>query len=375
MPNPALTSADFEYQLPPELIAQRPVEPRDSSRLLVLDPETQTWQDARFNQLPDFLQPGDVLVRNNTKVMPARIIGQKTTGGKVEVLLNRRVHSNPKTEDWECLTKPGLKPSQQIVFGSDSGTKPQFQLKAECIQINNYKRIIRFNKKGQDLMIMLDQLGQTPLPPYIAWNQDDEPVLRQLYQTTYAKLIGSAAAPTAGLHFTSELDDRLAKAGIDTVEVTLHVGLGTFLPVTADQVATKQLHQEWYQVSEEAAARINLAKTAGQRIIAVGTTSTRTLESAVSPETGQVQPGSGSTQLFIMPPHRFHVVDGLITNFHLPKSSLLMLVSALVSQPNTSQPFTDFDSSSVGQAYHHAIHNQYRFYSFGDAMLILSSSR
>lgn len=352
-----LRLSDFEYQLPDELIAQSPTEPRDASRLLVLNKEAGAIAHHHFYDLPDLLQPGDVLVRNNTQVIPARILGNKTSGGKVEVLLIKRSTLSAKEEIWECLTKPGLKPNQTIVFNEG--------FRATCRSINGYIRELAFNLAGEHLFEALHQIGQTPLPPYIQWSKTDEPELRQLYQTTYAKVAGSAAAPTAGLHFTPELDQRLRAADIQIEEVTLHVGLGTFLPVKDDDVTQHVMHQEWFELKPEVAQRLQQAKQDGRRIIAVGTTTCRVLE------TTKLQAQTGETGIYIHPPYRFTAIDGLITNFHLPKSTLLMILSALTSAPNTKQNFTNFGESTAGQAYQAAITERYRFYSFGDAMLIV----
>jgi S-adenosylmethionine:tRNA ribosyltransferase-isomerase len=360
----------FDYQLPTELIAQVPAQPRDSSRLLLLDRQTEGLSDHHFYDLPDILaQVGPVkpiLVRNNTKVMPARLLGHKPTGGQVEILLlkSRQINPSAATETWEVLSKPGLKLGQVVKFG-------QTDLQAICTQVDQYQRLIEFNKTEPELLATLDQIGQMPLPPYIHWAEEDTTALRQLYQTTYAKHLGSAAAPTAGLHFTPELDRRLASLGIEIAEVTLHVGLATFQPVKDQQLNSGQLHREWFELSEATADLLNQAKAQGRPIIAVGTTTTRVLESAVDLQTGLLQPVSRETDIFIHPPYQFRFVDGLVTNFHQPKSSLLMMISAMATAPNTDQVFSDFNSSLVGKAYQHAIANHYRFHSFGDAMLIL----
>lgn len=361
--------SQFDYQLPKEAIAQTPVSPRDRSKLMVIDRKKKTLNHYRFFDLPHILNhlghnKKPILVRNNTKVMPARLYGTKNSGGRVEILLLKQTHiSQDQTEDWLCLTKPGIKPGQTISFD-------QSNLQADCIEISNYHRLIRFNKSGTDLYQAFEDIGHMPIPPYINWNQRDEKKLRELYQTTYAKVIGSAAAPTAGLHFTKKLDQEIKALGIQIEEVTLHVGLGTFLPVKTENITQHQLHSEWFSLSEETANRLNTAKKAGQPIIAVGTTTTRVLESAVNPKTGLLSPTERETQIFIYPPYIFAFIDGLITNFHLPQSSLLMLISALVSEPNTNTPFTDFASSLVGKAYAEALKNEYRFFSFGDAMFI-----
>jgi S-adenosylmethionine:tRNA ribosyltransferase-isomerase len=365
---------DFDYHLPPERIAHSPAEPRDHSRLLRLNRQTGQITHTHFFELPKFLSANDVLVRNNTKVIPARIFGQKTTGGKCEILLIKQTALTGSSSTWECLTKPGLKPGQEITFdGSD--------LRATCQKITHFTRQISFTQMGETLFASLEKIGHTPVPPYIDWEKYDEAQLRQIYQTTYAKMNGSVAAPTAGLHFTPELDQKLRDNGVQIEEVTLHVGLGTFLPLQDEQLQTGKLHQEFYELSSEVANRLNQAKSAGKRIIAVGTTTTRTLEtcarvpgneasrknSLLSPA---LTPQSGDTDLFIHPGFQFRFVDSFITNFHLPQSSLLMLISSFVSQPNTPLPFSTFAESLVGKAYQEAIAEKYRFYSFGDAMWI-----
>jgi len=355
----------FNYHLPPELIAQTPAHPRDSSRLLLLNRQTGQIQHHHFYDIPDFLNDSDVIVRNNTKVIPARIFGQKDTGGKCEILLIKQLRIDENSCQWECLAKPGLKENQVIHF-------PHSSLLAKCIKITGYTRLLEFNLNIQSFYTELNTLGETPIPPYIHWAAGDEEHLRQLYQTTYAQIQGSAAAPTAGLHFTPELDEKLRAKGVQILEVTLHVGLGTFLPLQPEQIASGKLHSEIYEVTPQIANELNLAKQAGKRIIAVGTTSTRLLETMCSIEDGQaiLNAGSGQTELFIQPGTGFTFVDKMITNFHLPKSSLLMLVSAFTSQPNTPFPFTDFASTPVGKAYTAAIVDGYRFFSFGDAMFI-----
>lgn len=358
-----LSPQDFRYNLPPELIAQTPAPQRDHSRLLVVDRSTGSLSHHHFYELPSLLRPTDVIVRNNTKVMPARIWGQKTSGGKVEILLNRLLSAKSNTAEssptWECLTKPGLKLDQIISFpGSD--------LSATCIAAHDYTRTLEFNVPLARFWQMLDQIGQTPLPPYIA--PPDGKTYRQRYQTTFAQTVGSAAAPTAGLHFTPQLDEQLRQKGIDIHEVTLHVGLGTFLPVKSENIATHQLHHEWFELSSEVAQALNTAKRAGRRIIAVGTTTTRVLETCAQDHL--LRPTTGTTNIFIYPPYQFKFIDGLITNFHLPESSLLMLVAALVTTPNTTQPFTTFANSMIGTAYQVAMAERYRFFSFGDVMLI-----
>lgn len=370
-----LLSSDFDYHLPPELIAQQPVSPRDHSRLLVVDRASGSLSHHYFYELPQLLKKSDVLVRNNTKVFPARLIGVKENGGKIELLLIKRVHENslvsspvttPNSPDtkllehtWQCLTKPGLKLGQQLSFGP--------HLRGRCVAITGYTRSVQFElTPGCEFWEEVQKQGITPLPPYIH-STSSEAQLRLDYQTTYAQVTGSAAAPTAGLHFTPDLDTQLQYQGVDSVEVTLHVGLGTFLPVKTEQIADHQMHEECYQLSQDTATRLNLAKAQGQRIIAVGTTTTRVLESSPQPFVEHAD----TTSIYMYPPYQFQAVDSLLTNFHQPKSTLLMLVSAFVSAPNTNHPFTTFANSIIGKAYQAAIDNKYRFHSFGDAMLIL----
>ena len=359
-----LTLSQFNYKLPQRLIAQFPAEPRDSSKLLLVDRAAQSLSHHHFSELDQLLTADHVLVRNNTKVIPARILGHKATGGAVEILLTRRLSLNKHGhERWECLTKPGLKAGQVVHFD-------QSPLTATCSAITDYTREISFNLAANELFAELLAIGHTPIPPYIHWADDDEAELRQKYQTIFAKISGSAAAPTAGLHFTEELETRLRAKGVEILEVTLHVGLGTFLPVKTEHITEHHLHKEWFELKPEVAERINTLKAAGKKIISVGTTTTRVLESCVS-ETGILEAHSGETEIFLYPPYKFKAIDGLITNFHLPESSLLMLVAALVSQPITNVPFESFAVSLIGQAYTAAIANDYRFFSFGDGMLIL----
>ncbi|CAN5306002.1 tRNA preQ1(34) S-adenosylmethionine ribosyltransferase-isomerase QueA [soil metagenome] len=352
----------FNYELPPALIAQTPANPRDSSRMLVLDRVTGEIQHKHFFNLPDFLSDNDVLVRNNTKVIPARIFGQKDTGGKCEILLVQHVQNNLNNCEWECMTKPGLRENQTVSFAESS-------MVATCIKITGYTRILQFGVPIQDFYLELNRLGKTPIPPYIHWAENDEENLRELYQTTYAKIQGSAAAPTAGLHFTKELDKKLHERGVSFAEVTLHVGLGTFLPLLPEQIEAGKLHHEMYEITEETAQQLNQAKKAGKKIVAVGTTTTRTLET-LADSAGVLHAGVGQTDLFIQPGTAFKFVDKMITNFHLPKSSLLMLVSAFTTEPNAPHQFNTFLLTPVGQAYEIAITEQYRFFSFGDGMLI-----
>jgi S-adenosylmethionine:tRNA ribosyltransferase-isomerase len=358
--------SDFRYDLPKKLIAARPAEPRGNSRLLVMDRQTGEIEHHSFPELPLLLKAGDVLVRNNSKVIPARLFGQKTSGGLLEVLLVKKLAFDDSSETWEVLTKPGIKPGTIINF-------PNSKLSTKCVQINGYTRQLVFNQTGLEFLETLDQIGKTPLPHYIEWAGEDEQELRQLYQTTYAKHIGSVAAPTAGLHFIPELDEQLRAKGVEIVDVTLHVGLGTFLPVKTDDVTQHHMHEEWCSISPKTAKIINTTKSEGRRIIAVGTTSLRTLE-FMNDENGQLQSGEKQNKLYVYPPYKFQIADGLITNFHLPESTLLMLVSAFTSAPNTPFEFTNFLNSPIGQAYQTAIKEKYRFFSFGDAMLIISAA-
>ncbi len=336
---------DFYYELPQELIAQDPLEDRSGSRLLILDRETGKREHHIFREIIDQLHPGDCLVVNNTKVIPARLIGSREgTGGKVEVLLLKR----GEDDVWETLVKPGKKarPGAKILFGDGILTGEVLEV------VEDGNRKIRFRYDGIFEEI-LDRLGQMPLPPYITHQLKD----KNRYQTVYAKHDGSAAAPTAGLHFTPELLQAIRDRGVRIAHVTLHVGLGTFRPVKAEQIEDHHMHSEFYMVEEEQARLINRTKAEGGRIIAVGTTSCRTLESAAGPD-GMLQAGSGWTDIFIYPGYEFRLVDCLITNFHLPESTLMMLVSALAGRER------------IMAAYEEAVKERYRFFSFGDAMFI-----
>lgn len=336
---------DYDYDLPEELIAQDPLEDRSSSRLMVLDRQTGDVEHRHFTDILEYLHPGDCLVINNTKVIPARLFGVKEdTQAKIEVLLLKR----KENDIWETLVKPGkkAKPGTKLVFGDGL-------LTAEVVDVvEEGNRLIQFHYDGIFEEI-LDQLGQMPLPPYITHQLKD----KNRYQTVYAKYDGSAAAPTAGLHFTKELLQKVKNMGVDIAEVTLHVGLGTFRPVKVENVLDHHMHSEFYMVSQEAADKINRAKESGHRVIAVGTTSTRTLEAAAD-ENGRLHETSGWTEIFIYPGYQFKVIDALITNFHLPQSTLVMLVSALAGREH------------VLHAYEIAVKERYRFFSFGDAMLI-----
>ena len=341
-----MNTADFDFDLPEELIAQAPLEKRDASRLLVVDKETGAFSDQHFDQIIDQLQPGDALVMNNTRVLPARLYGIKPeTGGHVELLLLKNVQG----DDWEVLAKPAkrLRVGAQISFGDG-------RLTATVVdELDHGGRIVRFGYEGIFLEV-LERLGELPLPPYIHEKLAD----RERYQTVYAKENGSAAAPTAGLHFTEELLEQIAAKGVELVYLTLHVGLGTFRPVSVDSLDDHEMHSEFYSLSEEAAQTLRQVKANGGRVIAVGTTSIRTLETIGSKFQGQIQADSGWTNIFIKPGYDWKVVDAFSTNFHLPKSTLVMLVSAFAGRSLTLE------------AYEHAIAERYRFFSFGDAMFI-----
>lgn len=343
-----LNKSDFYFDLPQELIAQDPLEDRSSSRLLVLDKESGEVSHRVFRDIIDYLNPGDCLVLNNTKVIPARLLGEREgTGAHVEVLLLKRREG----DIWETLVRPGKKcrPGTRLVFGGGI-------LRAEVLEtVEEGNRLIHFLYEGIWEEV-LDQLGEMPLPPYITHKLQD----KNRYQTVYAKYEGSAAAPTAGLHFTNELLSEIEKKGVGIAYVTLHVGLGTFRPVKEENVLEHHMHSEYYQVSPESATLINQTKKQGGRVVCVGTTSCRTLESAADGE-GLVRAGNGNTEIFIFPGYRFKVLDALITNFHLPESTLVMLVSALAGRER------------VLAAYEEAIREKYRFFSFGDAMFIHGS--
>lgn len=341
-----MNTADFDFDLPEELIAQTPLEKRDASRLLVVDKETGAFSDQHFDQIIDQLQPGDALVMNNTRVLPARLYGIKPeTRGHVELLLLK----NTQGDDWEVLAKPAkrLRVGAQISFGDGRLTATVVE------ELEHGGRIVRFGYEGIFLEV-LESLGEMPLPPYIHEKLAD----RERYQTVYAKENGSAAAPTAGLHFTEELLEQIATKGVELVYLTLHVGLGTFRPVSVDSLEDHEMHSEFYSLSEEAAQTLRQVKAKGGRVIAVGTTSIRTLETIGSKFQGQIQADSGWTNIFIKPGYDWKVVDAFSTNFHLPKSTLVMLVSAFAGRSLTLK------------AYEHAIAERYRFFSFGDAMFI-----
>lgn len=369
----------YDYPLDDGKIANEPVFPRDHSKLLLLNRQTGEITDHFFYELADLLSANDVLVLNETKVFAARLLGKKQSGGKVELLLIKQTSLN----SFEAISKPGLKLGQKLYFprrtyldetGNLSGDLDASDfLQAEVVfrDEQSAKVKVEFNQSNASLLAEIDLCGFTPLPPYIHPTQSEEKI-KEEYQTVYAKEAGSAAAPTAGLHFTEELLEKLRQKGVQIEKVTLHVGLGTFAKLTSENLSSKTLHSEYYEISAEVADRLNAAKKAGKRIIAVGTTSTRSLESAVllSASKKELVGTAKETNIFIDPPYQFNFIDALITNFHLPKSSLLMLVSAFVSQPNTKTDFDNFLDSSIGQAYQHALANDYRFFSFGDATFI-----
>lgn len=341
-----MKKSDFYFDLPKELIAQEPCEPRDAARLLCVDKQSGALAHHVFHELPSLLREGDLLVINNSKVLPARLIGHKeNTGAVCEILLLRQI----KGDAWECLARPGkrLKSGARVIFGD--GT-----LVATILEtLDSGNKLVEFSYDTETLYEKLDAFGKMPLPPYISKQLEDN----TQYQTVYAKELGSAAAPTAGLHFTPALMNALRAAGIEFAEVTLHVGLGTFRPVQEEDVLQHKMHSEWFTVPEETAQAIRAAKQQGRRVIAVGTTSCRTLEAAAALH-AEMTACSGDTDIFIYPGYTFRCVDGLITNFHLPESTLIMLVSALCGRENTLH------------AYDVAIQERYRFFSFGDAMLI-----
>ena len=341
-----MNKSDFYYDLPQELIAQKPMEPRDASRLMVVHRAQDRIEHRHFYDILEYLSPGDVLVVNHTRVIPARLYGRKVgTGGKIEFLLLKRL----SRDEWEVILKPGKKAPVGARFEFGNG-----ELLAEIIgHADEGGRIVRFSYEGV-FEEVLERLGQMPLPPYIHERLED----RDRYQTVYAKYDGSAAAPTAGLHFTPELLDKVKQKGVEIVPILLHVGLGTFRPVKEEHVEDHHMHSEYYEVSPEAADQINAAHARGNKIFAVGTTSVRTLES-VADDAGVVHAGSGWTEIFIMPGYKFKAVDALITNFHLPESTLLMLVSAFASR------------EQILNAYEIAVQEGYQFFSFGSAQLLL----
>lgn len=357
--------SEFSYELPEELIAQQPLADRAASRMLHLFAATGMFEDGQFRDFPDLLQPGDLVVFNNTRVLPARLYARRAgiraqalssrnpasrdfLRGRVEVLLTHQLKDDPN--EWECLVRPGRKigVGEQLFFGGSD------ELQAEVIARGEYgERHVRF-APAEDFFTIIEQIGHVPLPPYIS--RSDATSDRERYQTVYARERGSVAAPTAGLHFTPGILERIAQRGIETAQITLHVGLGTFQPVRTERVEEHQLHSETYSISEEAAEKIRRAQAGKRRIVAIGTTTVRTLEYAGQQNDGQVRAGSGEANLFIYPGYQFRVVNALLTNFHLPQSTLLMLVCALGGKEN------------VLRAYQHAVHERYRFYSYGDCM-------
>ncbi|MCC0717484.1 tRNA preQ1(34) S-adenosylmethionine ribosyltransferase-isomerase QueA [Clostridioides sp. ZZV14-6105] len=340
-----MKTSDFKFDLPQELIAQVPIEDRASSRLMVLDKETGEIEHKVFRDIIEYLNPGDCLVLNNTRVIPARLIGEKLeTGGKIEFLLLKRTEE----DTWQALVKPGKRAKVGTKFSFGNG-----KLIGEVVDLSDEgSRIIKFHYDGIFEEI-LDELGNMPLPPYITARLEE----KERYQTVYSKHNGSAAAPTAGLHFTEELLNEIKAKGVDIAFITLHVGLGTFRPVKVDDVLNHKMHSEYYMVSQDAADKINRAKESGNNVVCVGTTSCRTIESACD-ENGKMKETSGWTDIFIYPSYKFKVLDRLITNFHLPESTLIMLVSAICGKDN------------VLNAYNEAVKERYRFFSFGDAMII-----
>ena len=341
-----MKTSDFNFELPQELIAQTPIPRRDASRLLVLDKDTGAWEHRHFYDLPDYLRPGDCLILNNSRVLPARLLGHRLPGGgacEILLLIDRGENT------WECLVRPGkkLRTGARVSFGDG-------QLTAEITEeLPGGNRLVHFEYEGIFLEV-LDRLGKMPLPPYIKEELQDQ----ERYQTVYSKVNGSAAAPTAGLHFTQELLNQVSAMGVKLGYVTLHVGLGTFRPVKEEDVSQHQMHVEHYEVTPEAAERINRARAEGHRCVCIGTTSVRTLETA-STEDGLVHAQNGDTGIFIMPGYHFKATDALVTNFHLPQSTLLMLISALMGREEALR------------VYNIAVEEKYRFFSFGDAMLIL----
>lgn len=336
---------EFDYNLPEELIAQVPIEKRDESKLMVLDREEKNITNHIFKDIIDYLEPGDCLVRNNTKVIPARLYGKKDTGANVEFVLLNRIEG----DTWESIVRPGnkLRPGAKVIFGEGL-------LEAEILDVmEGGTRKVKFNYEGIFNEI-LDKIGLMPLPPYIHESLKE----KERYQTVYAKYDGSAAAPTAGLHFTPELLKKIEEKGVKIANVTLHVGIGTFRPVKEENIEEHKMHMEHFYIKEEDAEKINEAKKNGKRVIAVGTTSSRVLETIADPKTGLVKATEGDTGIYIYPGYKFKCIDGLITNFHLPKSTLLMLVSALAGR------------EFILKAYNQAVEEKYRFFSFGDAMFI-----
>jgi S-adenosylmethionine:tRNA ribosyltransferase-isomerase len=347
---PALLTADFDYPLPEDLVASHPADRRDDSRLLVLDRQTGAIADRAFPDLLRYLDEGDALVINDTRVFPARLLGRKPTGARAEILLLRPLPEDDEGRTWRALVRPGgkLKPGRVVEIGEG------FAVRVEDSLADGSRRV-RLEGYG-DPWELVERHGEVPLPPYI--RRPGVAADRERYQTVYARERGSVAAPTAGLHFTTGLIEQIEALGVSVVPVTLHVGVGTFRPVDADRVEDHRMHSEWYNLSDGSARLLNRARDAGRRVWAVGTTSARTLETAAAAD-GSFEASGGWTDLFIHPPYRFRAVDGLLTNFHLPRSSLLMLVAALAGRDH------------VLDAYRHAVEQRYRFYSYGDAMLVV----
>ena len=343
---PLTKTSDYFYDLPTELIAQEPMEPRDHSRLLLMDKQSGELQDKRFFDIADYLESGDTLILNDSRVLPARIYGKRQISGSTVELLLLHTAGN---DEWEVLAGPGrhAKVGDTLIFGNGKLTAKVLDI------VNEGNRLVKFSYEGNFYNI-LEEIGQMPLPPYITKKLENQ----ERYQTVYSREVGSAAAPTAGLHFTPELLEKLKNKGVNIGFVTLHVGLGTFRPVKVDNITDHKMHAEHYELSEETAELINRTKAAGKRVIAVGTTSCRTLES-IGMKEGKIEAKEGWTEIFIYPGYTFSVLDGLITNFHLPESTLIMLVSAFAGYQPTMN------------AYKHAVKEQYRFFSFGDAMAIL----
>lgn len=359
----------FDFNLPKEQIAQTPIQPRDHSKLLIFNRFSQKITEKNFYDLDKIIDENYFIIRNNSKVIKARLYGHKATGGKVEIFLIKNI--NKQKNIWQCLTKPGLKINQKVLFFNEKNPKKQ-QLEGVIIK-KDKENLIHFNYSLKKFWNEVEEIGHTPLPPYI--KTQDSQKIHQQYQTTYANQTGSVAAPTAGLHFTKALDCKLINQGIDIADLTLHVGLGTFLPVKTDNITDHKMHSEEFIITKEIADQINENIIKGKKILSVGTTTLRALESSnyfdKKYQKFLVKPNQTETEIFIYPPFQFKIVNSLITNFHLPKSTLLMLVASLLSQPNTKEKFQDLKSSALGKIYQFAIENNYRFFSFGDAMLIL----
>lgn len=350
----AVKLENFDYSLSKDLIADRPIERREEAKLMVVDRMGGTYQQTRVESFLDLFDEGDVLVLNNTKVFPARLFGQKDSGGKIEILLLKE-----EAEGWWAMSKPGMKKGKRVRFDDLTG---------EVVEIKDGLAKIRFDKTREDFKKTILEIGKTPLPPYIN-SRLTEKEAREKYQTVYAKYEGSVAAPTAGFHFSKKLLDRLREKGVKICYVTLHVGLGTFQGVKTENIEDHPMHSEWFELTEETAKKLNQYKQEGKRIISVGTTATRVLESCAN-DFGLLESSAGETNIFIYPPYKFKFVDALVTNFHLPKSTLLMLVLAFMSRPNGKEEFEKFETSLLGRVYLEAIKQWFRFFSFGDAMFI-----